>query len=73
MSFQRVDYLRSGPNSLAPPKWPPASAALDVGWCAARSRWARNRLYRVTLAACPVDHDPANPAPHLSTRQHLPL
>jgi hypothetical protein len=26
----------------------------------------RNRLYRVALAACHLDHDPANPAPRLA-------
>lgn len=26
----------------------------------------RNRLYRVVLAACHLDHDPANPAPRLA-------
>ncbi len=67
MSFQRAHY---------PSQWPHlAHAAKEAaGWrCAACGAMhgsiaisKRNRLYRVALAACHLDHDPANPAPRLA-------
>jgi hypothetical protein len=67
MSFQRAHY---------PAQWPYLAYAAKeaAGWrCAgcgvphsslAVSR--RNRLYRVSLAACHLDHDPTNPTPRLA-------
>jgi hypothetical protein len=67
VSFQCAHY---------PSHWPYlAHAAKEAaGWrCAACGAMQgsiavsqRNRLYRVALAACHLDHDPANPAPRLA-------
>jgi hypothetical protein len=67
MPVHRADY---------PAQWPELahSTKAAAGWrctgCGAPhgalavSR--RNRLYRVVLSACHLDHDPANPAPRLA-------
>src|SRR6476659_4853212 len=67
MTFQRAHY---------PSHWPHLAhtAKEAAGWrCAACGAMQgsiaisqRNRLYRVALAACHLDHDPANPAPRLA-------
>jgi hypothetical protein len=65
-----------GERTQYPPNWSElAEAAKEAaGWCCARCGTAhgtlavssRNRLYRVVLAACHLDHDPENPAPRLT-------
>ena len=67
MSFQRA---------LSPAQWPArAQAAKEAaGWrCAGCGALhgslavsQRDRFYRVVLAACHLDHDPANPEPRLA-------
>lgn len=67
MPFQRAQY---------PAQWPALAHAAKVaaGWrCAgcgvphgALAVSTCNRLYRVVLAACHLDHDPTNPAPRLA-------
>lgn len=67
MPFQRKRY---------PANWPElAHAAKEAaGWCCAGCEVPHgalqvnrcNRFYRVVLAACHLDHDPANPTPRLT-------
>jgi len=67
MPFQRAQY---------PTNWPELAEAAKAaaGWRCVRCGMSqgalaigkRNRLYRVVLAACHLDHDPANPAPRLA-------
>jgi len=66
MSFRRAHY---------PADWPELAHAAkeSAGWrCAgcgalhgALTVSGRNRLYRVVLSACHLDHDPQNPVPRL--------
>jgi hypothetical protein len=67
MSFQPAHY---------PADWPELAYAAKeaAGWrCAGCGRLhgalavsGRNRLYRVVLSACHLDHDPENPTPRLA-------
>ena len=67
MSFQRAHYPSHWPNLAHAAKeaagWRCTACGAIQGSIAISKR---NRLYRVALAACHLDHDPANPAPRLA-------
>jgi hypothetical protein len=67
MSFQRTHYPSHWPDLAQAAKeaarWRCAECGVLQGSLAVSQR---NRLYRVSLAACHLDHDSANPTPRLA-------
>jgi hypothetical protein len=67
MLFHRAHYPTNWPELAEAAKtaasWRCAGCGVPHG-ALAISR--RNRLYRVVLSACHLDHDPSNPAPRLT-------
>jgi hypothetical protein len=67
MAFHRARYPSDWPErarfAKAAADWRCAGCRVPHGALAISHR---NRLYRVVLSACHLDHDPANPTPRLA-------